>query len=932
MPNLEVGGIPVEFPYEPYECQMTYMEKVMDALKRLLISKLNVIGASSGSLYPKIIYASRTHSQLAQVVRELNKTTYKDVKTVTLASRDFLCINESVVKESNSATKALICRNLVKNRKCRYYNEYDRQTKESLEMIYNSKGMVPDIEDVVNTGKKYSQCPFYRTRSLFEEADLLLMPYNYIIDPRLRRIHNIEVKGNIIIFDEAHNLESVCEEAVSVSFSSKQLSGCIREAKTVLEMLMDADEEIRTKMDNTDAPFGSLTEAMNNPAEVHLEKNDVARLLAMLQSLEEKLDDLKKSGNGGKRVGLLGGKVYPGSKMVELLEAAAIRRDIRDELSTLVDRIGQYLVHKADGAHSTVFANNGHHLQQFASFVSVVYVDSYDPLGPLVNLKHRKAERINDHRLSNFIAEKFQLYVTEEDSSITLNYWCFTSLIAMRYMYARGVRSIIVTSGTLSPLETFIESLGVGVPITLENKHVARSDQILGACIYGDSNGLSICGTYKNRSSNVYLLGVGSVIARICALVPEGVLVFFSSYVLMNTCIRKWKAPNSSAVGVTLWSEMARWKKLFEEPKSKIELRLILAQFRESVSQDNGAVLFAVSRAKVSEGIDFSDGESRAVLMVGVPFAPPSDPRVELKKQYLNECNLNGKNKFVFVFFCIEDVLLSKTFTANEWYQTDALRAVNQAIGRVLRHKNDFGAVVLIDCRFCSMDRKCFPAWMRDSLKNYKNFDTFEAVCAKFFKDHGLKVCLNIVLLHCASFVLSESSTDRNTMTNTRRRPLDSVREFDALYDCRNISIVADLQTSAFKSARANFDGMIADIVEVVNDVIRGRPKSLAVASKLDNRSDIEILESWRETPMQFFKMVSSFVGWRMVEEVRRARRRREGVDLLHIYQVKDMKNLEARAEVHRALVAYKSTKQFYSLIATMSSVLLPEHCKLFKG
>ncbi|KHN70606.1 Regulator of telomere elongation helicase 1 -like protein [Toxocara canis] len=905
----------------------------------------NPQGASSGSLYPKIIYASRTHSQLAQVVRELNKTTYKDVKTVTLASRDFLCINESVVKESNSATKALICRNLVKNRKCRYYNEYDRQTKESLEMIYNSKGMVPDIEDVVNTGKKYSQCPFYRTRSLFEEADLLLMPYNYIIDPRLRRIHNIEVKGNIIIFDEAHNLESVCEEAVSVSFSSKQLSGCIREAKTVLEMLMDADEEIRTKMDNTDAPFGSLTEAMNNPAEVHLEKNDVARLLAMLQSLEEKLDDLKKSGNGGKRVGLLGGKVYPGSKMVELLEAAAIRRDIRDELSTLVDRIGQYLVHKADGAHSTVFANNGHHLQQFASFVSVVYVDSYDPLGPLVNLKHRKAERINDHRLSNFIAEKFQLYVTEEDSSITLNYWCFTSLIAMRYMYARGVRSIIVTSGTLSPLETFIESLGVGVPITLENKHVARSDQILGACIYGDSNGLSICGTYKNRSSNVYLLGVGSVIARICALVPEGVLVFFSSYVLMNTCIRKWKAPNSSAVGVTLWSEMARWKKLFEEPKSKIELRLILAQFRESVSQDNGAVLFAVSRAKVSEGIDFSDGESRAVLMVGVPFAPPSDPRVELKKQYLNECNLNGKNKF--------------TFTANEWYQTDALRAVNQAIGRVLRHKNDFGAVVLIDCRFCSMDRKCFPAWMRDSLKNYKNFDTFEAVCAKFFKDHGLKRSQPVVVLESQNADTNnavmkrkiandemgmQSSTDRNTMTNTRRRPLDSVREFDALYDCRNISIVADLQTSAFKSARANFDGMIADIEEMsewkpkelelkpqpiphdsafvvlpptqplpngtTRKKIKLKPNSMASSSKVssetsalkDNRSDIEILESWRETPMQFFKMV------------------------------KDMKNLEARAEVHRALVAYKSTKQFYSLIATMSSVLLPEHCKLFKG
>lgn len=52
----------------------------------------------------------------------------------------------------------------------------------------------------------FSVCPFYRTRSLVDEADLLLMPYNYVIDPRLRRMHDVGLKGNIVIFDEAHNL------------------------------------------------------------------------------------------------------------------------------------------------------------------------------------------------------------------------------------------------------------------------------------------------------------------------------------------------------------------------------------------------------------------------------------------------------------------------------------------------------------------------------------------------------------------------------------------------------------------------------------------------------------------------------------------------------------------------------------------------------
>ncbi|VDO80481.1 unnamed protein product [Onchocerca flexuosa] len=82
-------------------------------------------GTSSRSLYPKILYASRTHSQLAQVIRELNKTTYKDIKSVTLASRDLLCINDKVMKENNSHVKSLMCRNLISKHQCPFYNFYE---------------------------------------------------------------------------------------------------------------------------------------------------------------------------------------------------------------------------------------------------------------------------------------------------------------------------------------------------------------------------------------------------------------------------------------------------------------------------------------------------------------------------------------------------------------------------------------------------------------------------------------------------------------------------------------------------------------------------------------------------------------------------------------------------------------------------------------
>jgi len=43
-----------------------------------------------------------------------------------------------------------------------------------------------------------------------------------------------------------------------------------------------------------------------------------------------------------------------------------------------------------------------------------------------------------------------------------------------------------------------------------------------------------------------------------------------------------------------------------------------------------------VCRGKISEGMDFSDKAARCVIMVGIPFPQMTDPRVILKKHYLD--------------------------------------------------------------------------------------------------------------------------------------------------------------------------------------------------------------------------------------------------------------------------------------------------------
>ena len=55
------------------------------------------------------------------------------------------------------------------------------------------------------------------------------------------------------------------------------------------------------------------------------------------------------------------------------------------------------------------------------------------------------------------------------------------------------------------------------------------------------------------------------------------------------------------------------------------------------------------------------------------------------------------KLSHTFAKFCYS---LIQSLSGKEWYKQQATRAVNQAIGRVIRHKEDFGAIMLCDTRY----------------------------------------------------------------------------------------------------------------------------------------------------------------------------------------------------------------------------------------
>lgn len=88
--------------------------------------------------------------------------------------------------------------------------------------------------------------------------------------------------------------------------------------------------------------------------------------------------------------------------------------------------------------------------------------------------------------------------------------------------------------------------------------------------------------------------------------------------------------------------------------------------------------------------------------------------------------------------------------TGKQWYELDAVRAVNQAVGRVIRHSKDFGAVLLCDCRYVNPSvQNTLSMWLRSHLVKCPEFGPAYGKVSKFFKAMGVSVSKIIFLFIC---------------------------------------------------------------------------------------------------------------------------------------------------------------------------------------
>lgn len=659
----------------------------------------------------KIYFASRTHSQLSQFLGEIKKSPYCDSVTVTaLGSRANMCINESISRLKNVSLINEHCielqRKKVKSKKC---CPFMKNLSDMEDGILSSVG---DIEDIVQLGKELKSCPYYASRNTVPKVELVVLPYNILLHKPTRDAYRIELKDNIVIIDEAHNLV----EAVNNMYSSEISGICLEQSRLQLEAYYNC---YSSRFSQKNVKFIKLLMFVLKSFISCLKTNCTIKETDPVSKIMSCTDFISFSNVSNVNF----------FELSEFCDTSLIGHKLHGFTAS---RVAKGITPEQD-QKKTILKDKCSSTSSFLSQIKEKQNGKNQ-----VKSEEVKSENCIQYRPSAFFTfiEFLKTLTFPTDDGRVL--FCKASTMQKSFLkflhlnpsshfqdIVDSARSIILAGGTMQPVTEFTD-LFINAGVASDRLsyftcgHVIPPENLLAIGLATGPCGNPLDFRFKSRKLPETINELGSILMNVCNSVKGGIVFFFPSYdyeEFIYAELSKRKILDS----------IKKKKKIFREPKLSSDVDRVLSDYAKfitlcksdmSVNTCSGAVLFSIVGGKMSEGINFSDDLGRCVIMVGLPY--PNKYSVELKEKmsYLN-AKCASKNQIS---------------PGDVYYNNLCMKAVNQSIGRAIRHRNDYAAILLLDYRYkTSVVRNALPGWILKSFNFHEKFGSAFFDLRKFF-------------------------------------------------------------------------------------------------------------------------------------------------------------------------------------------------------
>ncbi|KAK0197115.1 hypothetical protein F5146DRAFT_1099421 [Armillaria mellea] len=627
-----IDNLPIIFPYDRiYPEQYAYMcdlKRTLDAEGHCVlempsgtgktVSLLSLI-VSYQQFHParrKLIYCSRTVPEIEKALAELKrllayriecaeteeqKQKERNFTGLGLTSRKNLCIHPEVSKEKKGKVVDARCRDLTNAAVC----EKGRADPGSVELCdwHENLGklepgsLIPPgistLADVLQYGRDNTTCPYFTVRRMLPFVDVIIYSFHYLLDPKVAEQVSKEMsKDAIVVFDEAHNIDNVCLESLSIDLTRPMLDSASRSIGKLGEKI----EEIKT----TDA------------AKL---QNEYAKLVEGLQDDPQDNDATD---------GFMTSPVLPEDLLNE-----AIPGNIRkaEHFIAFLKRFVEYLKTRMRVLH--VVAETP--LSFLQHLKDITYIERR-PLRPRLQSLIRTLElsRLDEHASLQKVASFATLVSTYEKGFLLIlepfetenatvpnpifHFTCLDPSLAIKPVFER-FSSVVITSGTISPLDMYPKMLQFSPVVEETYPMTLTRNAFLPLVITRGSDQVAISSRFEVRNDPAVVRNFGSI------------LVEYSKIGILNEV---WKN-----------------KLIFVETPDANETSIALENYRRACDNGRGAVLLSVARGKVSEGIDFDHNYGRAVIMFGVPYQYTESRILRARLEYLRDAYRIRESEFL---------------------------------------------------------------------------------------------------------------------------------------------------------------------------------------------------------------------------------------------------------------------------------------------
>ena len=631
----------------------------------------------------KLIYCSRTMSEIEKALAELEalmkyrekELGYKeDFRGLGLTSRKNLCLHPSVKREKSGAVVDARCRSLtagfVKEKKERGENVDLCVYHDNLDLLEPHNLVPPGVftlDGLIKYGETHTQCPYFSARRMMPFCNVIIYSYHYLLDPKIaERVSKELSKDCIVVFDEAHNIDNVCIESLSIDLTEDSLRKATRGANNLARKIEEMKASDEDKLQNE---YQKLVEG--------LREADEARAEDAFMSNPTLPDDLLKEA--------VPGNIRRAEHFVAFLKRFIEYLKTRMKVLYVIQETPpSFLAHLKE----LTFIERkplrfcAERLTSLVRTLELTNIEDYQPLQEVATFATLAATYDTGFLL---ILEPFESDQAQVPNPI-LHFACLDASIAIKPVFER-FSSVIITSGTISPLEMYPKMLNFSTVLQESYPMSLVRRSFLPLIVTRGSDQQAISSGFQVRSDPGVVRNYGALLFEFAKITPDGVVVFFPSYLYMEQIISMWQ-------GMGILDQIWNYKLILVETPDAQETSLALETYRTACENGKGAILLCVARGKVSEGIDFDHHYGRAVLCMGAPF------------QYTESRILKARLEFLRDTYRIKET---------DFLSFDAMRHAAQCLGRVLRGKDDYGVMVLADRRF-QRKRNQLPRWISDEI------------------------------------------------------------------------------------------------------------------------------------------------------------------------------------------------------------------------